>query len=129
LDLYFTEKGHTVYTASSGREGLDSFSRHIPDLVILDLRSPDRNGLSIFENLRKEEEHAKVIMVATIYDTASANRARIGGVCAYIHKPIDIEKLDLAVNEALALPGQGTMFLRPQPETYRTHHVEGSPSS
>ncbi|MDI9570868.1 MAG: sigma-54 dependent transcriptional regulator [Pseudomonadota bacterium] len=101
LDLYLTEEGYTVYTAATGTDGLNAFVKHAPDLVILDIRLPDIDGFTVLEDLREEEENVKVIMITAYHDMDSTIKAMKGGAFDYIHKPINVEELDMAIKKAL----------------------------
>lgn len=101
LDLYLTEEGYTVYTAATGTDGLNAFVKHAPDLVILDIRLPDVDGFTVLEDLREEEENVKVIMITAYHDMDSTIKAMKGGAFDYIHKPINVEELDMAIRKAL----------------------------
>ena len=101
LDLYLTEEGYTVYTAATGTDGLNAFVKHAPDLVILDIRLPDVDGFTVLEDLREEEENVKVVMITAYHDMDSTIKAMKGGAFDYIHKPINVEELDMAIRKAL----------------------------
>jgi two-component system response regulator AtoC len=101
LDLYLTEEGYTVFTALTGTEGLNSYIKNTPDLVILDIRLPDIDGFTILEDLREEDENVKVIMITAHHDMESTIKAMKGGAFDYIHKPVNIEELDMAITKAL----------------------------
>ncbi|MCK9392418.1 MAG: sigma-54 dependent transcriptional regulator [Syntrophales bacterium] len=101
LELYLTEEGYTVYTAATGTDGLNAFVKHAPDLVILDIRLPDVDGFTVLEDLREEEENVKVIMITAYHDMDSTIKAMKGGAFDYIHKPINVEELDMAIRKAL----------------------------
>ncbi len=101
LDLYLTEEGYTVYTAATGTDGLNAFVKHAPDLVVLDIRLPDIDGFTVLEDLREEEENVKVIMITAYHDMDSTIKAMKGGAFDYIHKPINVEELDMAIKKAL----------------------------
>jgi two-component system, NtrC family, response regulator AtoC len=101
LDLYLTEEGYTVYTAATGTDGLNAFVKHAPDLVILDIRLPDIDGFTVLEDLREEEENVKVVMITAYHDMDSTIKAMKGGAFDYIHKPINVEELDMAIRKAL----------------------------
>ena len=101
LDLYLTEEGYTVYTAATGTDGLNAFVKHSPDLVILDIRLPDIDGFTVLEDLREEEENVKVVMITAYHDMDSTIKAMKGGAFDYIHKPINVEELDMAIRKAL----------------------------
>jgi two-component system, NtrC family, response regulator AtoC len=101
LDLYLTEEGYQVFTAKDGTEGLDMFVQKSPDVVILDIRLPDIDGFTVLEDLREENENAKVIMITAHHDMESTIKAMKGGAFDYIHKPVNVDELDLAIKKAL----------------------------
>ncbi|HOF06275.1 MAG TPA: sigma-54 dependent transcriptional regulator [Syntrophales bacterium] len=101
LELYLTEEGYTVYTAATGTEGLNAYVKHNPDLVILDIRLPDIDGFTVLEDLRDEDENVKVVMITAYHDMDSTIKAMKGGAFDYIHKPINVEELDMAIKKAL----------------------------
>jgi len=101
LDLYLTEEGYKVFTAKDGTEGLDMFVQKSPDVVILDIRLPDVDGFTVLEDLREENENAKVIMITAHHDMESTIKAMKGGAFDYIHKPVNVDELDLAIKKAL----------------------------
>ena len=101
LDLYLTEEGYDVYTAPTGTEGLNTFTQKSPDVVILDIRLPDVNGFTILEELREEDENVKVIMITAHHDMESTIRAMKDGAFDYIHKPVDVNELDIAIKKAI----------------------------
>ncbi len=101
LELYLEEEGYDVQTALTGTEGLRKFVEISPDLVILDIRLPDVDGFRILEDLKEEDENVKVIMITAHHDMASTIRAMKEGAFDYIHKPIDIDELEIAIKKAL----------------------------
>ncbi|MRR36836.1 sigma-54-dependent Fis family transcriptional regulator, partial [bacterium] len=101
LDLYLTEEGYTVETAATGTDGLNKFTQKTPDVVILDIRLPDVNGFRILEDLREEDENVKVIMITAHHDMESTIKAMKEGAFDYIHKPVDVNELDIAIKKAV----------------------------
>ncbi len=101
LDLYLAEEGYEVITASTGTEGLNRFVEHSPDVVILDIRLPDIDGFTVLEDLREENENVKVIMITAFHDMESTINAMKSGAFDYIHKPVNVDELDMAIRKAL----------------------------
>ncbi|HAR97384.1 MAG TPA: Fis family transcriptional regulator, partial [Syntrophus sp. (in: bacteria)] len=101
LDLYLTEEGYEVKTALTGTEGLNAFVETVPDLVILDIRLPDIDGFTVLEDLREEDENVKVIMITAFHDMETTIKAMKGGAFDYIHKPVNVDELDMAIRKAL----------------------------
>jgi two-component system, NtrC family, response regulator AtoC len=101
LDLYLTEEGYQVVVAETGTEGLNAYVKHSPDVVILDIRLPDIDGFTVLEDLREESETVKVIMITAHHDMESTIKAMKGGAYDYIHKPVNVDELDMAIKKAL----------------------------
>lgn len=55
LSIFLRNKGHTVSTAATGTGGLELFYLHKPDIVFLDVRLPDRDGLEILCEMQAEQ--------------------------------------------------------------------------
>ncbi len=101
LELYLTEEGYEVVTAATGTEGLNKFVETSPDVVILDIRLPDVDGFTILEDLREDDENVKVIMITAYHDMDSTINAMKSGAFDYIHKPVNVDELDMAIRKAV----------------------------
>lgn len=70
LNSQLTQKGYTVIEASDGKKGLEKAKRENPDLILLDIRMPVMDGMTMLNLLRKEEESkgkkTKVIMLTNL---------------------------------------------------------------
>jgi two-component system, NtrC family, response regulator AtoC len=101
LEMFLTEKGHSIYKADDGGSGLTLFKRHRPGVVILDIRLPDMCGFAVLESLNREPIPPKIIMITAYHDMESAIRAMKHGAFDYIHKPIDIDQLEYTLERVL----------------------------
>ncbi|HON58375.1 MAG TPA: sigma-54 dependent transcriptional regulator [Smithella sp.] len=101
LELYLTEEGHKVRTALTGTDGLNQYVQEQADVVILDIRLPDVDGFAVLEDLKEENENVKVIMITAFHDMETTINAMKSGAFDYIHKPINVDELDLAIKKAL----------------------------
>jgi two-component system response regulator AtoC len=101
LDMFLTEKGHRVFKAATGTQGMELYHRHDPDVVILDIRLPDANGIVLLERIQALENPAKVIMITAFQDMETTIQAMKLGAYDYIHKPLDVDKVEQAVDRAL----------------------------
>lgn len=101
LDLYLTEEGYGVRTALTGTDGLNKYVQEPSDVVILDIRLPDVDGFTVLEDLKEENENVKVIMITAFHDMETTINAMKGGAFDYIHKPVNVDELDLAIKKAL----------------------------
>ncbi|MEE4112065.1 MAG: sigma-54 dependent transcriptional regulator, partial [Desulfobacteraceae bacterium] len=123
LEMFFAEKGYRVYTADCGAAGMALYTRHAPDVVILDIRLPDTHGIALLEQIQALEQPAKVIMITAFQDMETTIQAMQLGAYDYIHKPLDVNKVELAVERALytlkidrATPQAAEMTQAPNPE-------------
>jgi len=101
LCMYLAEEGYDVETADRGGVGIGKFIEWRADVVILDIRLPDIDGFAVYDELRKHDQQARVIMITAFHDEDTIDRAMKKGVVKYIKKPIDMNGLDAAILEAL----------------------------
>ncbi len=97
LAMFLTEKGHTVFKAPTGNGGLKAFHKHQPDMVILDIHLPDKNGLEVLQELQKADPPSRVLMITAFHDLETTVQAMKHGAYDYIHKPLDIDEIEKAV--------------------------------
>jgi two-component system, NtrC family, response regulator AtoC len=103
LEMFLREKGLEVCTAGTGADGLASYARYHPQVVILDIRLPDVSGLEILDYIMATDPDAKVIMITAYHDMETTIEAMRQGAFDYIHKPIDVDELDHAVTKSLRI--------------------------
>jgi two-component system response regulator AtoC len=103
LEMFFSEKGYHVHCSTSASEGLEMNSSFEPDVIILDVRLPDKNGLDILEELQRNHHRKNIIIITAFHDMDTTIKAMKRGALEYIPKPIDIEELEQAVERALIL--------------------------
>ncbi len=103
LEMFLTEKGHTVCTAGTAAEALSVYKLERPDLVILDIRLPDKSGLQVLEILNASATPPKTIMITAFQDMETTIQAMKSGAYDYIHKPLDVDEIENAVDRALQL--------------------------
>jgi DNA-binding NarL/FixJ family response regulator len=75
-----------VAEAASGREGLEQFRRHQPDVTLLDLRLPDMNGVDTLRAIRAEFPEARVVMLTTFEGDVEIQRALEAGARGFLLK-------------------------------------------
>ncbi len=92
LMRFLLEKhGFVVVDARSGREGLETAERLIPDLILLDIQLPEMDGYTVAIELRKRPRLARVPIVAVTSYAMLGDREKAldSGATDYIEKPID----------------------------------------
>ncbi len=91
-----------VHGAATGKEGLQMADEVSPDLVLLDLRLPDMDGMDVLRALRSRYPEVAVIIITGFGQIQSAVEAIKVGATDYLEKPFEhVEKLKLAVGRAL----------------------------
>jgi two-component system response regulator AtoC len=100
LEMFLKEKGYTVACAQSAAEGLNQCRRFDPQVIILDIRLPDGNGLEVLRQLVRLGRK-NIIIITAFHDMDMTIEAMKGGAFEYIPKPIDVEELEQAIAKAL----------------------------
>jgi len=106
LQNVFTRHGYQVISATSGREGLNLFRKHIPRVTLLDLRMPEMDGLTVLKEIRAMDPHAPVIILGGGATEMQENQARALRVTDFIRKGLSLDILVEAVNRVSQLPTQ-----------------------
>src|SRR5271165_7410201 len=75
-----------VGEASNGREAIQQFRTHHPDVTLMDIRMPEMNGLDALIAIRNESPEARIIMLTTYAGDAQVLRAIKGGASGYLLK-------------------------------------------
>lgn len=90
-----------VLTASTGREGLESFRRYSPEVVLLDVRLPDQSGLELFQQIHQLDPKVPVIVMTAFSRTDTAIEAIRNGAFEYLVKPVALGELRSLVRQAV----------------------------
>lgn len=107
-------QGHAVIEASNGEEALEKTQSEAPDLILLDLQMPVRNGYEVLEELRKEPAYAKLPIIALTASAMQGDRekALAAGFTAYLTKPAALATIRTEIQRLLdagnALSAQST---------------------
>ena len=101
LEMHLEERGFGVAKAGTGAEGFRLASVGAPAAIILDMRLPDISGIDLLPELRKHAQDVPVLMITAHHDMSTTILAMKAGAFDYIHKPIDIETFDAALDRAL----------------------------
>ena len=95
-------KGHEVTGLSGGEGLLDAIEEGSPDLVLMDIQLPGKDGFALLQEIRKSSLPAVRIIALTAHAmTGDRERAMEAGFDGYITKPIDIRNFPEQVQRAL----------------------------
>lgn len=101
LEKTLRDEGFEVRTATRGRAALEIIEREIPDLVLLDLKLPDLNGLEVLAQLKRQFSDICVVMITAFGEIETAVQAMRAGAFDYINKPINLEQLLVVIRKGL----------------------------
>jgi DNA-binding NarL/FixJ family response regulator len=90
-----------VGTANDGRQVVPLITRTNPDLVLLDMRMPDMDGLTCLERIRKQHPRVKVVMLSAFDDSDRIRAALKRGASAYIVKTVNPLDLPAALRQVV----------------------------
>jgi CheY-like chemotaxis protein len=97
-----TEEGHEVTAVATGREVIRKIIKDDYDLIILDIKMPDMNGLEVVQRIRELKRQTPVIMCTAFKHLEDDYVIKTAGVAAYITKPVNLQQLKDKVSELLA---------------------------
>jgi len=89
----------TIYLAQDGREGLDIFEKHSPDIIITDTRMPVMDGLKMSQAVRAVDQQVPIIFTTANEDSEFIEETRNLGITRNIIKPILLKELLTTVEE------------------------------
>lgn len=87
--------------AENAEEGLEKYEEVDPDLVLLDIRLPDRDGIEVLKDLHEQFSDPTVIMVSIVREEETKEEAKEIGAVEYVEKPVDKEELLEAIEDNL----------------------------
>jgi DNA-binding NtrC family response regulator len=93
--------GSRVITAANGQECLDKVDREAPELVLLDIEMPVKNGLEALKELRQRGRDTTAIMITAYGTIERAVQAMKEGAFDFISKPFDLDHIGIVVEKAL----------------------------
>ncbi len=101
LSSHLAKQGFEVVTAENGEEGLEKLGESDPELVLLDIRLPDCDGLEVLRRIRQGGKPKATVVIMTAYDDMKTTVEAIKlGAFEYLVKPLDFIELDLTISKA-----------------------------
>jgi DNA-binding response OmpR family regulator len=101
LSILLEEEGHAVDFASDGDEALERYERKRPDLLLLDIMMPKKNGYQVLKRIRRSDSALPVIFLTAKGSPADISLGLDLGADDYLPKPFDDEVLVSRVNAVL----------------------------
>ncbi|MBF0345493.1 MAG: response regulator [Nitrospirae bacterium] len=101
LERFLQKQIKTVHFATNGKEGLELYQRHKPELVITDIRMPFMDGLKMSEAIKEIDATVPIIVTTSHNDFEFLMSAIDIGIDKYILKPVKLNSLAQAIKECV----------------------------
>jgi len=128
LSSVLRKGGYEIFSVTSGNEALSLIKKNIIDLVLLDMKLPDVDGLEIQKKIKALDTEILVIIMTAYSDVQTAVSAMKSGAYHYINKPFELEELKLLIEKGLetkSLINEVRRLHRQQGEEYQNSHIYG----
>jgi two-component system response regulator PilR (NtrC family) len=101
LDIMLKKEGYKVSLASHGEEVLKLAERDIFDLILMDIRMPKLDGISVLKKVKSLSPETIVIMITAYASADTAIKAMKEGAYDYVTKPFKVDEIKLIIRNAL----------------------------
>ncbi len=101
LQRFLQSEGYNVHTATSGEDALSVLDNVKPDLVIMDVRMPEMDGIEVLRKIKESHPQIQAIMMTAFSATEKAIQAIKLGAYDYLTKPFDNDELLIRVKDAI----------------------------
>ncbi len=99
LEELFKKEGWEVSVATDGREAISRVNTLMPDIILMDMKMPNMNGLEASQEILKEHRDLSIVMMTAYGEMDVVKKALDAGVKKCITKPFDIVYLRNMVNQ------------------------------
>ena len=95
--------GFKTQAAASAEEAFAIIRKHVPAMVVADVRMPGASGIELLRMARKEHPGLPFLLVTAYADVRDAVNAMRLGAVDYLSKPVDLDELLTAVRDAVGI--------------------------
>ncbi|NOX88589.1 MAG: sigma-54-dependent Fis family transcriptional regulator, partial [Calditrichaeota bacterium] len=100
IKTFLKRRQYQVFTAQSGKEGLEILRNHPIDMVLTDYRMPDISGLNVVREAQKINPEIPVVVITAYSQIEEAVQVMKEGAFDYLSKPIDLDALEMLIKKA-----------------------------
>jgi DNA-binding response OmpR family regulator len=111
LGIRLAKRGYEVMEAADGQEALEKARQRRPDLVLLDVMMPGKNGWEVAKELRSDDslKNVGIVMLTAIGERVNEMTSPLYGADAYVDKPFDFNDLEAKIKRVLEERGGFTV--------------------
>lgn len=96
LTDFLAANGYQTVAASTGPEGVERFDSHQPDLCLVDVQLPRKNGFEVVRDIKARSKNTPVLLMSAVYNDRdqSSRTVQLGALAdGYLSKPFDLVHL------------------------------------
>jgi DNA-binding response OmpR family regulator len=110
ITIQLARAGYSVLEAADGQQALDQVREHTPDLVILDVMMPTKNGWEVAKELRRDTrlKNVGIIMLTAIGERINELTSPLYGADEFMDKPFEFDALQAKIISVLDRRGSST---------------------
>jgi len=101
-DIMDVGKYSVVGEAVNGQESIEMYSKLKPDILLLDLAMPKKDGLTVVEEIISVHPDAKIILITASDNQKIIKKCLEAGAKAYISKPFDFDNILKVISDTLS---------------------------
>ncbi|MBW2732205.1 MAG: response regulator [Deltaproteobacteria bacterium] len=103
LSIRLKKAGYEVFDAGDGDQTLERIRQQKPDLVVLDVMMPGKNGWEVAKELRRDDEFKDIgiVMLTAIGERINEMTSPLYGADAFIDKPFEFSNLEQKIREVI----------------------------
>jgi DNA-binding NtrC family response regulator len=122
------KRNYEVFSVYSGSEAISVIKKNLVDLILLDMRLPDVDGLEVLRSIKEFDSDILVIIMTAYSDVQTAVSAMKSGAYHYINKPFDLEEFQILIEKGLetkSLINEVRRLHRQHKTEYQNSHIHG----
>jgi len=100
-DIVSSDKHELVAEAADGVETIEKFTASKPDLLLLDVAMPKKDGLTVLKEIKKTHPNAKIIIITALEEMTMVQDCVAAGALAYIMKPFIVDDVLKSISFAV----------------------------
>ena len=101
FEIFLKKRDLVPITAANGVEGIDLVKKEKPNLILIDIRLPDLNGIEVLRRIRVFEKTVKIFMLSGLYTPEQEKEVLNAGATGFINKSEGISAIVGMVVQAL----------------------------
>ncbi|MDD3235637.1 MAG: response regulator, partial [Candidatus Cloacimonetes bacterium] len=121
-----TDEGYEVLSCHTAKDGLSAAEDNDPDLILLDVKLPDMNGIEVLAKLKKSHPGIPVVMISGNSSIADAVKAIKLGAFDFLEKPLSLPKVKLTIAKALEFTQLARELQRMRSESEQNWEMVGN---